>query len=523
MNAVRREGKLPRGVRRRRDGFAAFVWVEGKHIQVGVWAEPRDAAVARDRACLHFGLEVPLNDPRRSRKLGPAPPEELRPQARARHKARTSSRFLGVSYRSDLSRYVAFVRSHGGDIVTLGTWTDEHDAAIARDRAVLHLGLDAPLNLPKASRRLGGAAPEQLRRQAHARAKATRSSRFVGVSRQEGRFVAHLGLDGRVIYLGTWYSERQAALARDRAVLHFGVGCALNFAREAERRGPASPREIRRLARLHGKSHHGTSRYLGVCWDSKSDRWLATIPIGKGRHLQIGRYDVEEDAAVARDRVALDRFGDEARLNFPEQGLPPASVAAIRREIAARRKARTSSRFRGVTRIAVESQPWSASIRVRGREMRLGSWPSEQRAALAHDRAALFFRRRRRELNFPEQADKLEPTAPRRLRIESSRLLKATKTSRCRGVFWHKATGRWLASIEYRGRRIYLGLYDDEDEAGRAYDEAAGYLCGEKAKLNFDPITHEELYAVPRRARERAPGVGSTQPASRKRVRGRNG
>jgi len=44
--------------------------------------------------------------------------------------------------------------------------------------------------------------------------------------------------------------------------------------------------------------------------------------------------------------------------------------------------------------------------------------------------------------------------------------------SRFRGVNWNKSSGKWMARIHYDGKRHYLGLFETEEEAGRAAAEA---------------------------------------------------
>jgi hypothetical protein len=58
-------------------------------------------------------------------------------------------------------------------------------------------------------------------------------------------------------------------------------------------------------------------------------------------------------------------------------------------------------------------------------------------------------------------------------------------SSQYKGVFWHKASRKWMAHITYNGKDHYLGLYVNEKDAGKAYDKKAEEFFGEFAYLNF--------------------------------------
>jgi hypothetical protein len=68
------------------------------------------------------------------------------------------------------------------------------------------------------------------------------------------------------------------------------------------------------------KSH--TSQYKGVSWDLSRNKWIVSIQTD-GKTIHIGRFDDEIEAAKAYDRKAWELFGQYAKLNFPNDELPP--------------------------------------------------------------------------------------------------------------------------------------------------------------------------------------------------------
>ena len=57
--------------------------------------------------------------------------------------------------------------------------------------------------------------------------------------------------------------------------------------------------------------------------------------------------------------------------------------------------------------------------------------------------------------------------------------------SRFKGITLHKSRGKWQAVIKSGGRQFYLGLFETDVDAAKAYDQAARIYHGEFARLNF--------------------------------------
>lgn len=58
-------------------------------------------------------------------------------------------------------------------------------------------------------------------------------------------------------------------------------------------------------------------------------------------------------------------------------------------------------------------------------------------------------------------------------------------TSKYKGVYWHKKGKKWVSGLKPKGKYVYLGCFDDEIEAAKAYDNKVKELFGEFAKTNF--------------------------------------
>ena len=62
---------------------------------------------------------------------------------------------------------------------------------------------------------------------------------------------------------------------------------------------------------------------------------------------------------------------------------------------------------------------------------------------------------------------------------------KRNNTSRFKGVYWETIRSRWVAVVYLNTKKVFLGGFESEIEAAKAYNKAAPVYHGEFANLNI--------------------------------------
>ena len=71
-----------------------------------------------------------------------------------------------------------------------------------------------------------------------------------------------------------------------------------------------------------------------------------------------------------------------------------------------------------------------------------------------------------------------------------NKVLQSNNTTGFKGVSFHKASGKYIASLWKDGQHHYGGIYQTPEDAAFAYDAMARKIHGEYARLNF-PLSGE--------------------------------
>ena len=181
--------------------------------------------------------------------------------------------------------------------------TDARYAMVHRQRPHAKAWKPEPgQNKPKGSGRPGPGTPEQP------------FGVFYNRNAPRRPYIALFSISNECLYLGTWKTIAQAALARDRAALHYH-GPDYPWFNDRERALKAGPTDAPTLTAEAFAAFKETtsSRFRGVTWHRGA--WNVMF-CAKGETKYHGRYSTEEEAARAWDKLAFKRRGWKAKLNF---------------------------------------------------------------------------------------------------------------------------------------------------------------------------------------------------------------
>ncbi|GAB4846853.1 hypothetical protein Ancab_025862 [Ancistrocladus abbreviatus] len=249
--------------------------------------------------------------------------------------------------------------------------------------------------------------------------------------------------------------------------------------------------------------------------NSGQTRSIGSIGYGDLQSLSLSMSPSSQSSCVTGSQQispapTTEHFAMETRKRMPEK-------VDNQRQIVHRKSLDTfgqrTSQYRGVTRHRwtgrYEAHLWDNSCKKegqsrKGRQVYLGGYDTEEKAARAYDLAALKYWGPSTHINFPlenyqqELEDMKNMTRQEyvaHLRRNSSGFSRGA--SMYRGVTRHHQHGRWQARIgRVAGNKdLYLGTFSTQEEAAEAYDIAAIKFRGINAVTNFN-ITRYDVERI---------------------------
>ena len=133
------------------------------------------------------------------------------------------------------------------------------------------------------------------------------------------------------LYIGSFAKDEYAAYAYDkRAIERYGEDAMRNFPHLnleeiTEIFNKIKEEDAIIFCDYKSKNKQGkllditkTSKYIGVCRPKDKKKWKASIAF-RNKEYRLGYFYTEEDAAHAYDRKAIELYGENAKLNFPNK------------------------------------------------------------------------------------------------------------------------------------------------------------------------------------------------------------
>lgn len=193
----------------------------------------------------------------------------------------------------------------------------------------------------------------------------------------------------------------------------------------------------------------------------------------------LSRFLLEE---VKEDSYVLFKNGD--RLNFKRDNL----IISDKFEKAGKRRGvrNSSSKYKGVFRR--KTGKWTSQLTYKGKRYYLGTFENEEEAAIAYNKKAI-------EVHGEKAFQNLIGNENSAVITEKSwkdkQVKRYPRKEGLRGVNFNKKRNRWETHIQKNNNRYYLGSFDHENQAAKAYDKKAYELYGDEAILNFPEMIEE--------------------------------
>jgi group I intron endonuclease len=224
------------------------------------------------------------------------------------------------------------------------------------------------------------------------------------------------------------------------------------------------------------KKSNGRSKYVGIYFDGKTNRWISDVKVDKKRK-HIGTFLTEISAAKAyNDYVISNGILNVAPNIITEEELIEDSKACENIKLRL-----GIPKYKGVC-YDKKSDLWHTRITVDNQRISLGYYATEDDAAFVYNVAAINEFSDKAILNdIPSNITQETVIENLRVRMVEKRSSRSDKpTSMYFGVYYDSSRGKWGATL----KNIHIGRFDTEVDAALAYNAKFEELFGDLAILN---------------------------------------
>ena len=238
-----------------------------------------------------------------------------------------------------------------------------------------------------------------------------------------------------------------------------------------------------------------SSGYIGV--RRRTHGWFFDISANSD-YYKVGYYDTAEDAAVARDSACKFLHGEFAVLNFPDRATAPLDPESLKAERKLNGKT-TQDKHNARRKATLEAAGAKIGVKVDKRNGNfiacgptklktggavgyIGTFQTEIEAREAYDSVSRYLFGESAPLNFPNR--QIEPKSIEELR---KICLSRSKPKKYTGVCKAQKDRQFYANLYPGYETVYLGMYEDQEEAAIVRDAAYLHLNPDapRYKLNF--------------------------------------